>query len=96
MTITTRSIFAEYEDTCSIAYLKKLKHYICPFTLFSFYRRRQIVMERRKEEAREALELERKLKLNRQKIMREFKERQFHTIEILPAGMSRFQIQHLT
>jgi hypothetical protein len=48
-------------------------------------------MERRKEEAREALELERKLKLNRQKIMREFKERQFHTIEILPAGMSRFQ-----
>ena len=44
-------------------------------------------MEKRKEEAREALELERRLKLNRQKIMREFKEKQLHTIEILPASM---------
>ena len=44
-------------------------------------------MEKRKEEAKEALELERRLKLNRQKIMREFKEKQLHTIEILPASM---------
>ncbi|XP_048728739.1 IQ calmodulin-binding motif-containing protein 1-like [Ostrea edulis] len=65
---------------------KKLRKADKAFSKFqNTYRRRQIVMERRKEEAREALELERKLKLNRQKIMREFKERQFHTIEILPA-----------
>lgn len=44
-------------------------------------------MEKRKEEAKEAMELERRLKHNRQKIMREFKEKQLHTIEILPAGM---------
>ena len=44
-------------------------------------------MEKRKEEAKVAMELERRLKLNRQKIMREFKEKQLHTIEILPAGM---------
>lgn len=51
------------------------------------YRRKQRIMEKRKEEAKVAMELERRLKLNRQKIMREFKEKQLHTIEILPAGM---------
>lgn len=51
------------------------------------FRRKQRIMEKRKEEAKEAMELERRLKLNRQKIMREFKEKQLHTIEILPAGM---------
>lgn len=51
------------------------------------FRRKQRIMEKRKEEAKVAMELERRLKLNRQKIMREFKEKQLHTIEILPAGM---------
>ncbi|XP_062611970.1 IQ calmodulin-binding motif-containing protein 1-like, partial [Saccostrea cucullata] len=66
---------------------KKLRKADKAFSKFqNTYRRRQIVMERRKEEARQALELERRLKLNRQKILREFKEKQLHTIEILPAA----------
>ena len=56
------------------------------YYLIYTYRQKQVVMEQRKEMAKEALELERRLKLNRQKIMREFKEKQLHTIEILPAG----------
>uniref|UniRef100_K1QXP7 IQ calmodulin-binding motif-containing protein 1 n=1 Tax=Magallana gigas TaxID=29159 RepID=K1QXP7_MAGGI len=66
---------------------KKLQKANKAFSKFqNTYRRKQRIMEKRKEEAKVAMELERRLKLNRQKIMREFKEKQLHTIEILPAA----------
>ncbi|KAK3106409.1 hypothetical protein FSP39_019392 [Pinctada imbricata] len=66
---------------------KRLNRANKAFTKFHrSFRHKQVVMEQRKELAKEALELERRLKLNRQKIMREFKEKQLHTIEILPAS----------
>jgi len=52
-----------------------------------FFRIKRKVVEERKELAKEALELQRQLKLNRQHILREFKEKQLHTVEILPAGL---------
>ncbi|VDI07657.1 IQ calmodulin-binding motif-containing protein 1 [Mytilus galloprovincialis] len=51
------------------------------------YRLKKRVLEERKVQAKEAIELQRQLKLNRQRIMREFKEKQLHTVEILPAAM---------
>ncbi|XP_052092733.1 IQ calmodulin-binding motif-containing protein 1-like [Mytilus californianus] len=51
------------------------------------YRLKKRVLEDRKVQAKEAIELQRQLKLNRQRIMREFKEKQLHTVEILPAAM---------
>ncbi|XP_052706454.1 IQ calmodulin-binding motif-containing protein 1-like [Crassostrea angulata] len=66
---------------------KKLQKANKAFSKFqNTYRRKQRIMGKRKEEAKVAMELERRLKLNRQKIMREFKEKQLHTIEILPAA----------
>ncbi|XP_033729194.1 IQ calmodulin-binding motif-containing protein 1-like [Pecten maximus] len=57
------------------------------FTKFQrTYRKKKTVMEKRKEQAKEALELQRQLKLNRQRIMRDFKEKQLQSIEILPAA----------
>ncbi|XP_021353561.1 IQ calmodulin-binding motif-containing protein 1-like isoform X2 [Mizuhopecten yessoensis] len=57
------------------------------------YRTKKSVMEKRKEQAKEALELQRQLKLNRQRIMRDFKEKQLQSIEILPAAKVESYLQ---